>query len=604
MEATMASKKTAKIDPKKTLWDLNELAKGKDDPKIDRNFKAFEKGAKVFSKKYRGKVSKLGPAAMLTALKELERIDLKAWDIMVFAQLEFSTKANDPEWGAFVQGVQERLTQASSQLEFFKVEWTRVAATKAKKLAADPKLARYRHFLEHAHSYKKHTLKEGEEIIASKMGQVGQGAWSRYYGTVLSDVEYKFRGKTVTESEITGFITDPDRSKRRDASSARIKGLKANAKPLTFAFNMVLAGKMVGDDIRDYEHWVQSRNKSNEIPDSVVDALVTAMQDRKDIMQRYYRMKKKLLGVSKLMSYDTFAPLPTDKAGKMKFETAVDMVSEVFHETRPSFGKIADDMFAKKHVDVPPYKGKRGGAFCMPNMSGTPYVLLNWTGKMRDTATLAHEFGHAVHMELSRKRGPMGGTESLVMAEVASVFMETLLYNKLLNAAKNPKERLTLLRQIIEDGIATTFRQLQFNRFEDRVHNARRESGELSTAQICDHFRGAEKEFFGNAMTPHAGAENFWMYVQHFVNVPGYVYAYCASYLVVLALYKRYLDEGKGFLVKYEKMLAAGGSQTPEELLGALGVDWTDPAFWLGGLEVFEDYINQFEATAKELKLM
>ena len=602
--ARSSVKKAAKFDPKKTLWNLDELAKGKDDPKIERNFRAFEKGATRFAEKYRGKVSKMGPAAMLTALKALEKIDLKAWDIMVFTQLEYATKSNDPEWGAFMQGVQERLTEAGTKIEFFKVEWTRVAAAKAKKLAADPKLARYRHFLEHAHSYKKHTMSEAEEIVASKMGQVGQGAWSRYYGTVLSDVEYKFRGKAVTESEITGFITDPDRSKRRDASSARIKGLTANAKPLTFAFNMVLAGKMVSDDIHSYEHWVQSRNKSNEIPDSVVDALVAAMQERTDILQRYFGLKRKLLGVSKLMSFDTFAPLPIEKTGKMKFDKAVDMVSEVFHDTRPSFGKIADEMFSKKHVDVPPYKGKRGGAFCMPNMSGTPYVLLNWTGKMRDTATLAHEFGHAVHMELSRKRGPMGGTESLVMAEVASVFMETLLYNKLLAAAKNPKERLTLLRQIIEDGIATTFRQLQFNRFEDSVHNARRETGELTTSQICDHYRAAEKDFFGKAMTPHAGSENFWMYVQHFVNVPGYVYAYCASYLVVLALYKRFLDEGPKFLVKYEKMLAAGGSQSPAELLGTLGVDWTDPAFWLGGLEVFEDYVDQFEATAKEMKLV
>jgi len=600
----MARAKTAKIDPKKTLWDLSELAKGKDDPKIERNFKAFEKGAKAFADKYRGKVAKLGPAAMLTALKELEKIDLKAWDIMVFAHLEHATKANDPEWGAFMQSVQERLTQAGTQLEFFKVEWTRVAGTKAKKLAADPKLARYRHFLEHAHSYKKHTLSEAEEIVASKMGQVGQGAWSRYYSTVLSDIEYKFRGKTVTESEITGFITDPDRTKRRDASAARIKGLTAHAKPLTFAFNMVLAGKMVSDDIRHYDHWVQSRNKSNEIPDSVVDALVAAMGERKDILQRYYRLKKKLLGVSKLMSYDTFAPLPTEKAGKMKFEDAVEMVRGIFHETRPSFGKVADAMFEKHHVDAPPYKGKRGGAFCMPNMSGTPYVLLNWTGKMRDTATLAHEFGHAVHMDLSRKRGPMGEVDSLVMAEVASVFMETVLYNRLLGRAKNPKERLTLLRQIIEDGIATTYRQLQFNRFEDSVHNARRETGELTTDQINKHFRASEKGFFGKAMTPHKGAENFWMYVQHFVAVPGYVYAYCASYLVVLALYKRYLDEGAPFLAKYEKMLAAGGSQSPAELLGALAVDWTDPAFWLGGLEVFENYVDQFEATAKELKLV
>jgi len=384
--------KSAKLDVKKTLWDLSELAKGKDDPKIEKNFKAYEKGAEDFAAKHRGRVAKLDADGMLAALEELERLDLKVWDIMVFAQLEFATKSNDPAWGAFMQGVQERLTKASTKLEFFKVEWTKVASANARKLAADPKLARYRHFLEHTHEYKPHTLSEAEEVLSSKLGQVGQSAWSRYYSTVLSDIEYRFRGRTVTESEITGFITDPDRSKRRDASAARIKGLTANAKPLTFAFNMVLAGKMIGDDIRGYEHWVQSRNKSNEIPDKVVDALVAAMLERKDILQRYYRMKAKLLGVKPLMSYDTFAPLPHEKSGTMDFDKAATMVRDIFHETRPSFGKVAAAMFSLNHVDAPPRKGKRGGAFCMPNMNGYPYVLLNWTGKMRDTATLAHEF--------------------------------------------------------------------------------------------------------------------------------------------------------------------------------------------------------------------
>ncbi|MCB9513021.1 MAG: M3 family oligoendopeptidase [Candidatus Latescibacteria bacterium] len=598
------TKAKTKTDPKKILWDLSALYTSREDPKLERDFKALERGCAAFAKSYRGKVARLAAPSLAKALGELEKIENIAYRLFIYAQLEFSTKSNDPAWGGFMQSVQERYTKAAAQLEFFRVEWVAVGETKARALIKDKKLDRYRHFLEHSRAYKKHTLTEAEEVLATKLGQVGTSAWVRYYGSVLADVQYTFKGKKITESELTAKFRDPDREVRRLASEARAEGLLGAKKPLTFAFNMVLAGSKVGDEVRNYEHWVQRRNLANEIPDAVVDALVTACLDRSDILRRYLKLKKKAMGLKTMMSYDVWAPLPGASQRKQDYGEAMRMVAELFAETRPSFGKIAADMFDQHHVDVPPYQGKRGGAFCMPNMQGLPYVMLNWTGKARDVATLAHEFGHAVHMELSRKHGPMGSVESLVMAEVASVFMETLLYGKLLAKTKNPTQRLHILQEIIEDGFATTFRQMQFNRFESAVHNYRRDHGEMSTEKIAELYRDAEKDYFGNTMKPAPRAENFWMYVSHFVNVPGYVYAYCASYLVVLALYRRYQEEGESFLKGYEAMLAAGGSQAPAELLGALGVDWTDPGFWRGGLDVLDDYVKQFATTARELKLV
>jgi oligoendopeptidase F len=598
-----ATKKN-KIDPKKIHWDLGALYSGKDDKKLERDFKALERGCARFNTEYRGKIAKMDAAALLAALKNLEKIEKVAYRLMIYASLEFSTKSNDPAWGAFIQSVRERYTKAASQLEFLQVEWNAVGKAKAAKLATDPKLARYRHFLEHARAYKKHTLTEAEEILASKLGQVGGSSWVRYYGSVLADIEYEFKGRKITESELTGKFRDKNRDNRRLASEARAAGLLAAKKPLTFAFNMILADSMVGDEIRDYEHWVQRRNLANEIPDDVVDALVKVCLERSDILRRYMSIKKKLMGLKPFMSYDVWAPLPGARDKKADYGEAKALVTELFENTRPSFGKIAREMFEQNHVDAPPYKGKRSGAFCMSNMEGLPYVLLNWTGKGRDTATLAHEFGHAVHMELSRKQGPMGGCESLVMAEVASVFMETMLVEKQLGEIKSPRQRLDLLKEIIEDGFATTFRQMQFNRFEGAVHNARREEGELSTARISELFAESEQAYFGKTMKRAKDSENFWMYIQHFMNVPGYVYAYCASYLVVLALYKRYQVEGASFLKGYEAMLAAGGSKAPAELLAALGIDWSDPSFWDGGLDVLADYVDQFEAAAKELKLL
>ena len=605
--AASSPPRTQKPRPKRSrqpLWDLSALYTGRQDPQMERDFKALERGAKAFSTKYRGQVAKLSAPALCAALDEREKLERFVYKILIFANLEFATKSNDPEWGGFQASLHERCTRATTPLEFFKVEWTKLSAAKAQKAAADPRLARYRHYLEQARAFKPHTLSESEEVLVSRLGQVGPRSWVRYYNTVLSDISYEFNGKPITASELTAKVQDSDRETRRQASEVRSQGLLGAAKPLTFAFNMVLAGAQVGDEVRSYDHWVQHRNMDNEIPDKVVDALVAAVTGRVDIYQRYWKLKRKLMGVKTLMSYDLYAPLPGSKQPSADYAQAAKTVKELFAETRPSFGKIAQQMFDQQHVDVPPYQGKRGGAFCMPNMHGIPYVLLNWTGKRRDISTLAHEFGHAVHMELSRKQGPLGAVESLVMAEVASVFMETLLKERVLAETTSPRERLDMLSGIIEDGFATTFRQLQFNRFENAVHTKRREGRELSTDEISGLYREVEDQFFGGTMKRGKDAEAFWMAVTHFVNVPGYVYAYCASYLIVLALYKRYTEEGKPFLVKYEEMLAAGGTRAPGHLLAEMGVDWQDPDFWEGGLQVFEGYVEQLEQAAKELKLV
>ncbi|MCP4545230.1 MAG: M3 family oligoendopeptidase [bacterium] len=594
----------AKINVNKVYWNLSELYTGQDDPKLEKDFKSMERACKTFAKNYRGRVGKLDAKEMRKALKAMEKIDTISYSVVIYAMLEFATKSTDPNWGAFRQKVMERNSRAFENLSFFQVEWAKLSAAKAKALTTDKTLIRFKHFLEHSRLYKKHTLSEKEEILATKLGQIGGGAWSRYYTTVLSDVEYVFRGKKITASELVAKLQHADRDVRRDASETRTAGLSAQAKPLTFAFNMILAGCKTEDEIRSYDTWVQSRNLSNEIPDKVVDSLVKACLERGDILRRYMKLKKKLMGVKQMMSYDVSAPLPGAREKKSDYATARKDVVELFEETTPAFGKIARDMFEQDHIDAPPYKGKRSGAFCMSNMSGLPYVMLNWTGKTRDVATMAHELGHAVHAELSRDKGPLGQTDSLVMAEVASVFMETLLYNKLLKQTKSPRARLDMLKNIIEDGFSTTLRQMQFNRFENSVHNHRREKGELTREQFCEYFQEAEKAYFGNTVKPHKGTDVFWMYVQHFMAVPGYVYAYCASYLVVLSLYKRYLDEGESFLVGYEAMLAAGGNKTPEELLSALGVDWSQESFWHSGLDVLDGFVEQFKTAAKELKLL
>ncbi len=240
--------------------------------------------------------------------------------------------------------------------------------------------------------------------------------------------------------------------------------------------------------------------------------------------------------------------------------------------------------------------GKRGGAFshgAVPSVH--PYVLMNYAGKVRDVQTLAHELGHGVHQYLSRAQGVLQAHTPLTTAETASVFGEMLVFQRLMQEEDNPRNRLAMLVSKIDDTLATVFRQTAMNRFEDRIHTARREKGELSAEQLGDFWVETQEAMFQGSVTLGEHYRHWWSYIPHFLHTPGYVYAYSFGELLVLALYARYLEEGAAFPDKYLGLLEAGGSDWPHELVARLGIDLTDLDFWHQGLGAIEALIAQAE---------
>lgn len=217
-----------------------------------------------------------------------------------------------------------------------------------------------------------------------------------------------------------------------------------------------------------------------------------------------------------------------------------------------------------------------------------PYVLLNWTGRTRDVLTLAHELGHGVHAYLAREQGIFHQTTPLTLAETASVFGETVTNNRLLGMIDDPAERFSLLASTLEDSIATVFRQVAMNRFEDRCHTIRRTEGELSVERFGDVWAQTQTAVLGDAVEVTDGYRNWWSYVPHFMGTPGYVYAYAYGQLLALSVYARYATEGDAFVPAYLDLLRAGGSRSPEELGRIVQCDLTDPGFWDAGLTIVE----------------
>jgi len=226
---------------------------------------------------------------------------------------------------------------------------------------------------------------------------------------------------------------------------------------------------------------------------------------------------------------------------------------------------------------------------------------MNYTDKLRDVMTLAHELGHGLHQYLARSVGYLQCDTPLTTAETASVFGEMLTFQRLQTLYPEPRIRLAMLCSKIEDGFATAFRQVVLTRFEQQLHRTRREQGEVSTEQINALWRQANLPMHGDAVVLTDDYDWWWMYIGHFIHVPFYCYAYAFGELLVLALVQKYKQEGPAFVPRYLELLAAGGSDRPQVLLAKLGVDVTDPAFWELGLRLLGDMVAEAEVLAGQL---
>ncbi len=330
--------------------------------------------------------------------------------------------------------------------------------------------------------------------------------------------------------------------------------------------------------------------------------MIDAVTSRYDLVARYYTLKRKLLGLDQLFDYDRYARLPSATERLVRWDEARQIVQNAYAQFHPRMAEIASMFFDKRWIDAPVRPGKRGGAYSSPTVPSVhPYVFLNYVGTPRDISTLAHELGHGIHQYLSRERGILQADTPLTIAEMASVFGEMLTFRALLERETKPAAQLALVTEKIEETFATVFRQISMNRFEDAIHTARREEGELSSERFSELWLKTQRAMFGQSVTLTEDYGVWWSYIPHFLHVPGYVYAYSFGELLVLALYARYRQEGAPFAEKYLEVLAAGGSDWPQNIISKLGVDLTDPNFWKLGLSETEALVSQAEALAAQI---
>jgi oligoendopeptidase F len=600
----MAANEVADPEVEGVAWDLDPLldGAGAGAAGVEALLDDAQRRADAFAAAHAGKVAELDGPALADTMHELATLQELIGRAGSYAMLNFATATADPERGALLQKVQERGTQIETALIFFELEWAALDDERAEDLLAYDGLDFCRHHLRSARRYRPHLLSEPEERIMAEKSLTSSNAWSRLFEEQAAAISVSLPDaeEPVALEIALSRLFSPDRDERRTTAEAVTAALQPGLRVRGYVLNTLLAEKMVDDRLRSYPHWLASRNLANEASDESVNALIEAVRGRYELPRRWYRLKARLLGVDRLADYDRMAAV-TDEDEAIAWASAKEMVLDSFGDFAPALADTARAFFDDNRIDAPVRPGKRGGAFCSYTVpSAAPYVLLNYTARRRDVLTLAHELGHGVHAALARHQGVFHFATPLTLAETASVFGETLVFGRLLEEAPTPASRLGLLAESIEGSIATVFRQVAMNRFEHLAHTTRREQGELSLDRIGDLWAESQEELLGDAVEVTEGYRSWWSYVPHFINTPGYVYAYAYGQLLALAVYGRYEEVGADFVPSYLELLSAGGSMPPEELGRIVGIDLADPGFWDRGLDLVERQLDAAEAAARE----
>jgi oligoendopeptidase F len=583
-----------------TAWDLEPLVDGRGQDGARAQLAQALDRSQAFAASYAGRVAELDSGSLEQAMLELAAIQELVGRAGTYAALQFSVDTADPAAGALMQEVQERGTEIETTLLFFELEWAALEDGQADALLEDERLCFCAHHLRTVRRYREHLLSEAEEKILAEKSVTGAAAWSRLFDELTSAIEVRLGEETLALDVALSRLVMPDRTVRRATAEAVTEALAPGLRTRAYLFNTLLADKATDDRLRRYPSWLAARNLSNEASDESVSALIEAVRARYELPRRWYRLKAGLLGVERLADYDRMAAVTNDEVS-YSFADARELVLDCYSSFSAKLGEVARSFFDGHYIDAPVRPAKRGGAFCASAVpSAHPYVMLNYTSRRRDVLTLAHELGHGVHFALAAEQGIYHQGTPLTLAETASVFGETIVFGRLLEEDAQPASRLALLAENIEGALATVFRQVAMNRFEELVHTARREQGELSVERFGELWFESQSEMFGDSVEITEGYRAWWSYVPHFIGSPGYVYAYAYGQLLALSVYQQYEQRGEDLVPRYLDLLAAGGSRSPEELGQIVGIDLADPGFWDAGLDLVERQLQAAEEAARE----
>ena len=573
-------------------WNLKDFYLSIDDKQIEKDLELFKNFTLNFSNKYKDKLLSFA-LDFEEIVKEYEDGNELGDKLGNYAFLIYATNMNDQKTVQFYQGINEKLTEISSNLIFFTNEINSSSDNDFE--AFKNGSGKYKNWLINLRRFKDHQLDQKSEKIFLDKNLTSNSSWVRFFEEQINDLKFEINGKEHNSSDALNLLSDHDEEIRKKAALSIESVFQTNVKTFTFITNTLAKDKITNDKWRNYTSPVESRNLANNVEGEVVDALTKSVTSNyKNISHRYYEIKSKLFNKKQLDYWDRNAPYPNSPKKLIQWEEAKDIVLRSYENFDQSFKDIVLLFFQNNWIDAELKSGKSPGAFAASTIPSIhPYILTNFHGKTRDVMTLAHELGHGCHQYLSSKQGLLLSSTPLTLAETASVFGEMMTFRTLLNESDKDTRKF-LLASKIEDMINTVVRQISFFEFEKLVHNERKNI-ELSSDQISDFWMTTQSESLGPHIKLSEGYKYFWTYIPHFIHTPFYVYAYAFGDCLVNILIQLY-DEGlPNFKNHYIDLLKSGGSKHYSQVLKPFNVDLTNQQSWQKGLSMISGLIDEFE---------
>jgi oligoendopeptidase F len=580
-----------------TRWSLADLFPAINSPELEDAFTRLEALVTAFEVVRPELTAEITPARFMEIIHLDEEATKLASRIGAFANLSFTEDTQNQAVLTLLARVDQFMADLSNRTMFFSLWWKDLPDDVAEHLMAEA--GDYRYWLEEIRHFKSHTLSEAEEKIINIKNVTGSSALGTLYDAITNRYTFKItvdgQEKEMTRGELMVYVRHAN-PEYRAAAYRELYRVYGQDAPILGQIYQTLVRDWRNEQVslRKFSSPISARNLANDVPDAVVDTLLTVCQRNAPIFQRFFRLKARLLGLEKLQRYDVYAPL-THSDKQYSFNEAVYTVLDSFYEFAPKVSELARRVFSVGHVDSEVRKGKKGGAFCasvLPELA--PWVQLNYQGRADDVATMAHELGHAIHSMLASNHTLYTFHASLPLAETASTFGEMILIDRLLADETDASVRRDLLFKQMDDAYATIGRQAFFALFERQAHQMIAENA--SVDELGAAYMENLKAQFGDAVEISEEFQWEWVSIPHIYQVPFYVYAYSFGQLLVLALYQQFKKEGESFKPRYLKILSTGGSDAPANILANVGIDIYKDSFWQGGFDVLDSLVSQLEA--------
>jgi oligoendopeptidase F len=588
-------------------WDLSQLGSGINDNEFKIERELMEKKYKAFARKWKKDKSFLTDEKNLKkALHEYEILSGLGTKELTYIYLMRQVDSSNIDLQKAEKKAEEFFQNLAKEIRFFILEIGVIEAKKQKQFLNSSLLKNYKHFLENTFDQSKYRLSEKEEHILSVKSGVSHGNWqsmleqfiSKETRQVLVPENKKVIKKEQSFAEIQSLIHHKNKRIRDMAATAMHEIVNNNVDIAEKEFNSILENKKINDDLRGYERADHSRILSDDVTFDIVDTMTEVVTDNFKLAKDYYKLKAQLMKVNKLDYHERNVPSGEIKES-FNYEKSIELVDQAMTGIDAEFHDIYRDMVDGGRVDVFPAQGKRGGAFCMYWGHADPvYVMLNYTDRVTDVTTLAHEMGHAIHGTLTKKESPINYDTPMFVAEIASNFCEEYVFD-LISEKLSDKERLVLNMEKIGSFVSSVQRQVAAYNFEQELHNEFRKEGYLSKEQIGKLFTKHMKSYMGPSVSQDPGSENWWVYWNHFRS-PFYVYTYASGLLLANAMRAK-VAENPEYIDSVKKFFSTGTSTSPKELFDSIDIDITDPQFWQSGIDEIKELLKETKKLAKKI---